>query len=79
MTKPAQQGIPDPTDVPQTEEEFKKRIADMRMQEPLTVWRVDRLRQMTYTQLWKLVGAGHVDWVQPTMDQRSLVVRTRDR
>jgi len=33
---------------------------------------------MTYTQLWKLVGAGHVDWVQPTMDQRSLVVRTRD-
>ena len=35
------------------------------------------MRHLTYTQLWRLVAHGHVDWVRPTMDERSVVVRTR--
>lgn len=78
VTNPSSIGITDPNEVPETEEDFKRRIEELGIQEPMTVWRVDRLRKMTYSQLWKLVGAGHIDWVQPSLDQRSVIVRTRE-
>jgi len=78
VTDPKALGITNPDDVPASEREFKRKIEGMGIQEPMTVWRVDRLKNLTYSQMWKLVQAGHVDWAQPSGDHRSLTVRTKE-
>ncbi|BDA40994.1 ATP-dependent zinc metalloprotease FTSH, chloroplastic [Coccomyxa sp. Obi] len=47
--------------------------------QPQTAWRVDRMKNMTYTQFWQLVKERRVDKVKYTSDKRSVWVTTNEK
>jgi len=69
VKNPDQSRAPDPTSIPSNKE-----IEKMALQ---SAWRPDKLKDMTYTQFWNLVGEGHIESVRYTPDRRSVYVKTK--
>ncbi|KAL3153794.1 hypothetical protein ABBQ32_013378 [Trebouxia sp. C0010 RCD-2024] len=44
---------------------------------PQTTWRIDRLKEMTYTQFWHLIQEGSIERVKYAADKRSIMVTTK--
>ena len=42
-----------------------------------SAWRPDKLKDMTYTQFWNLVGERQVESARYTLDRRSILVTTK--
>ena len=66
---PFRSRVMDPNSIPSNKE-----IEKMALQ---SAWRLDKLKDMTYTQFWNLVSEGHVESVRYTADRRSVLVKTR--
>mmetsp|Transcript_12892 Transcript_12892/g.38943 ORF Transcript_12892/g.38943 Transcript_12892/m.38943 type:complete len:1018 (-) Transcript_12892:2774-5827(-) len=64
--------VPDPDDVPIKESDLKG------FKKPMSAWRPDLLRDMTYTQFWTLVQHRMVEKVRYTFDSRSVIVTTKE-
>eukprot|EP00803_Ostreobium_quekettii_P010009 evm.model.scf_768.7 EVM.evm.TU.scf_768.7 scf_768:46516-52162(+) len=62
--------VPDPTLVPENDSKEAKAL--------MSNWRMDKLKDISYTQFWALVREGRVDKVQYTRDYRSLWVDLKD-
>ncbi|CAG9461153.1 unnamed protein product [Pedinophyceae sp. YPF-701] len=75
-TDPTQALIPDPESIPADKQDAAKRGIGKPW--PMTAWRTDKLRDMTYTQFWKATGQGFVDYVEYTPDRRSMLVHLKD-
>lgn len=43
-----------------------------------TLWRVEKYKDLTYTQFWNLVSEHQVEQVEFTGDRRAMVVTTKD-
>ena len=61
--------VMDPNAIPSNKE-----IEKMALQ---SAWRLDKLKDMTYTQFWNLVSEGHIESVRYTADRRSVLVKTK--
>ena len=66
---PLKSRVPDPTTIPPNSE-----IEKMALQ---SAWRPDKLKDMTYTQFWNLVGERQVEKARYTVDRRSIYVTTK--
>lgn len=66
---PLQSKVPDPSAVPANSE-----IEKMALQ---SAWRPDKLKDMTYTQFWNLVGERQIENARYTADRRSIYVTTK--
>lgn len=66
---PMKSRVPDPSAIPPNSE-----IEKMALQ---SAWRPDKLKDMTYTQFWNLVGERQIEKVRYTTDRRSVWVTTK--
>jgi cell division protease FtsH len=66
---PLKSKVPDPSTIPPNSE-----IEKMALQ---SAWRPDKLKDMTYTQFWNLVGERQVEKARYTADRRSIYVTTK--
>lgn len=66
---PKRSRVPDPTTIPPNSE-----IEKMALQ---SAWRPDKLKDMTYTQFWNLVGERQVEKASYSLDRRSIYVTTK--
>lgn len=66
---PMKSRVPDPTTIPPNSE-----IEKMALQ---SAWRPDKLKDMTYTQFWNLVGERQVEKASYSLDRRSIYVTTK--
>lgn len=66
---PFRSRVMDPNSIPSNKE-----IEKMALQ---SAWRLDKLKDMTYTQFWNLVSEGHIESIRYTADRRSVLVKTR--
>jgi len=66
---PLKSKVPDPSAVPANSE-----IEKMALQ---SAWRPDKLKDMTYTQFWNLIGERQIEKARYTADRRSIYVTTK--
>lgn len=69
VRNPRSSRAPDPNDIP-SNKDFEK----MALQ---SAWRPDKLKDMTYTQFWNLVGEHRIERVRYAEDHRSVYVTTK--
>ncbi|GMH43653.1 hypothetical protein BSKO_11575 [Bryopsis sp. KO-2023] len=62
--------VPDPDTIPANDSVDAKAL--------MSNWRMDKLKDLTYTQFWALVREGHVEKVKYTSDHRSVVVDLKE-
>jgi len=62
--------VPDPDDIPDESSEEAQKVMSM--------WRLDKLKEVTYTQFWQLVRDGHVERARYGKDERTLMVTLKE-
>ncbi|KAK9861664.1 hypothetical protein WJX84_001635 [Apatococcus fuscideae] len=72
-TDPMQSLVPDPTDIPWDEKADPDRHKELAQ----TIWRPDKLGELTYTQFWRLITERKIEKVRNTFDRRSVWVTTK--